>query len=81
MKTVHDHDSQNHNRASDRREDAFCVAEPRFAAASLAYQLADMAQTVPGHDSQNHNRASARRADTFIKSREESLATFLVFAE
>lgn len=51
MKTVHDHDSQNHNRASDRREDAFCVAEPRLAVASLAYQLADMAQTVPGHDS------------------------------
>ncbi|MEE3397905.1 MAG: hypothetical protein VZR64_00450 [Eubacterium sp.] len=50
MKTVHDHDSQNHNRASDRREDAFCRAEPRLAAASLAYQLADMAQTVPGRN-------------------------------
>lgn len=51
MKTVPGLDPKSQDLASARREDAFCVAEPRFAAASLAYQLADMAQTVPGHDS------------------------------
>ena len=44
----------------------FCVAEPRFAAASLAYQLADMTQTVPGLDPHIYTKKDARIPRVFL---------------